>query len=278
MGETRRHIYRWAICHCLHPNRPRFCNHVIIRTYRNVSAEPLRYQLSRSNYLNRDHIVTSDASVRDIMRRLREQGQVLWDRASIDAASVPAPVGGEDTGRNPTDRSKLGCKHHGCRSAWTAFGCLYVRPQVHDSHLLVPLVEAIPAVKGLSGRARKRPGKLHADRAYASRAHRVWLRRQGIAAKIARSGVESRERLGRWRWVEERTLGWLRRFRRLRIHNERRADIHQAFLSLACTLICWRYVERFGRRSKQEYVGPYKSASFFALPLQELALLLRQHQ
>ena len=25
----------------------------------------------------------------------------------------------------------------------------------------------------------------------------------------------------------------------------RRADIHQAFLSLACSLICWRYVERF---------------------------------
>ena len=117
--------------------------------------------------------------------------------------------------------------------------------QVHDSRLLVPIVEAIPAVKGLSGRARKRPGKLHADRAYASRAHRAWLRRRGIAARIARYGVESRERLGRWRWVVERTLGWLHRFRRLRIRYERRADIHQAFLLLACSLICWRYVDRY---------------------------------
>jgi transposase len=100
-------------------------------------------------------------------------------------------------------------------------------------------------VKGLRGRARKLPGKLHADRAYASRAHRAWLRRRGIAARIARYGVESRERLGRWRWVVERTLGWLHRYRRLRIRHERRADIHQAFLSLACSLICWRYVERF---------------------------------
>ncbi|UVW30663.1 transposase [Massilia sp. H6] len=103
-----------------------------------------------------------------------------------------------------------------------------------------------PAVKRLSGRARRRPGKLHADRAYASRAHRAWLRRRGIAARIARYGVESRERLGRWRWVVERTLGWLHRCRRLRIQHERRADIHQAFLTLACSLICWRYVERFG--------------------------------
>jgi transposase len=117
--------------------------------------------------------------------------------------------------------------------------------QVHDSRFLIPLVESIPAVKGLAGRARKRPGKLHADRAYASRAHRTWLRSRGIAARIARYGVESRERLGRWRWVVERTLGWLHRFRRLRIRHERRADIHQAFLSLACSLICWRYVERF---------------------------------
>ncbi|MGK5074981.1 IS5/IS1182 family transposase, partial [Janthinobacterium sp. ZB1P44] len=34
-------------------------------------------------------------------------------------------------------------------------------------------------------------------------------------------------------------------FRRLRIRYERRADIHQAFLSLACILICWRYIQRF---------------------------------
>jgi len=112
--------------------------------------------------------------------------------------------------------------------------------QVHDSRFLIPLVESILAVKGLAGRARKRPGKLHADRAYASKSHRAWLRSRSIAARIARYGVESRERLGRWRWVVERTLGWLHRFRRLRIRHERRADMHQAFLSLACSLICWR--------------------------------------
>jgi transposase len=152
----------------------------------------------------------------------------------------------QHTGRKPTDRGKLGCKHHilvdqrGLPLVAQISGA-----QVHDSQLLIPVVEAIPAIKGLSGRARKRPGKLHADRAYASQAHRAWLRRRGIAARIARYGVESRERLGRWRWVVERTLGWLRRFRRLRIRYERLADIHQALLLLACSLICWRYVERF---------------------------------
>ncbi len=44
----------------------------------------------------------------------------------------------------------------------------------------------------------------------------------------------------RYRWVVERTLSWLNRFRRLKVRYERRGDIHEAFLSLACALICWK--------------------------------------
>jgi hypothetical protein len=51
-------------------------------------------------------------------------------------------------------------------------------------------------------------------------------------------GEESSERLGRFRWVVEHTLSWLNRFRRLKVRYERRADIHQAFLTLGCALIC----------------------------------------
>ena len=40
--------------------------------------------------------------------------------------------------------------------------------------------------------------------------------------------------------VVERTIAWLHQFRRLRVRYERRADIHQAFLSLGCAIICLR--------------------------------------
>jgi len=49
---------------------------------------------------------------------------------------------------------------------------------------------------------------------------------------------------GRWRWVVERTLAWLFQFRRIRVRYERRADIHAAFLTLACALICWNLLSK----------------------------------
>jgi hypothetical protein len=35
-------------------------------------------------------------------------------------------------------------------------------------------------------------------------------------------------------------LAWLHRFRRLALRYERRADVHEAFLTLGCALITWR--------------------------------------
>jgi IS5 family transposase len=113
---------------------------------------------------------------------------------------------------------------------------------VHDSKMLEAAVDAIPPLRlpgKRRGRPRKRPTKLHADKGYDYPRCRRALRSRGITPRIARRGIESSERLGRYRWVVERTLSWLNRFRRLKVRYERRADTHQAFLSLGCALICW---------------------------------------
>jgi IS5 family transposase len=83
---------------------------------------------------------------------------------------------------------------------------------------------------------------LHADKAYDSAEKRKALRQQGITPRIARRGIESSERLGRYRWVVERTQAWINRFRRLKVRYERRSDIHLAFLHLGCALICWHFM------------------------------------
>jgi transposase len=107
-----------------------------------------------------------------------------------------------------------------------------------DTPLLLPLVDAIPRIKTSRGGRRKRPEKLHADKGYDFGVNRRALRARGIIPRIARKGIESKERLGRYRWVVERDFAWLNQFKRLAVRHERRADIHEAFLHLGCALIC----------------------------------------
>jgi transposase len=114
---------------------------------------------------------------------------------------------------------------------------------VHDSRVLEDLIEAIPPIKRRRGRPRQRPHKLHADKGYDFPRCRAYLHRRGIVCRIARRGIDSSEKLGRYRWVVERTFAWLNRFRRLTIRYERLAHIHLALLDLGCALICLRFLQ-----------------------------------
>jgi hypothetical protein len=77
-----------------------------------------------------------------------------------------------------------------------------------------------------------------ADRGYDK--YRWSVRELQIRPLSARRGTEHGSGMGKHRYVVEQTFALLHAFRRLRIRWEIRADIHQAFLSLACALICWR--------------------------------------
>jgi len=154
--------------------------------------------------------------------------------------------GGERTGPNPTDRGRPGSKRPIITDAnGIPLAVRLTAANVHDSRVFEHLIDAGPSVRQRRGRPRQRPAKLHADKAYDVPRCREALRRRRIKARIARRGVDSSERLGRPRWVVERTLAWFSRFRRLTVRYERRADIHEAFLSLAASLICWSYVQRW---------------------------------
>jgi len=112
--------------------------------------------------------------------------------------------------------------------------------------MLVATLDAVPGVRAKGrGRPRKRPDKVHADKGYDHRRCRRECHARGIKPRIARRGVESSAHLGRHRWVVERSFAWLARFRRLSIRYERRADLHLAFTTLACAVICLRQIRRF---------------------------------
>jgi transposase len=107
----------------------------------------------------------------------------------------------------------------------------------NDATMLEAVLEDIPPIRMSSGRRRRRPAKVHADKAYDHRRCRAYLRRRGIRPRIARRMIESSARLGRHRWTIERTGAWLGGFRRLRIRYERSSERFYALAMLACSVI-----------------------------------------
>ena len=105
---------------------------------------------------------------------------------------------------------------------------------------MIALVDAIPPVGGKVGAPLRKPGCVVADRGYDYDCHRRTLSGHNVPTRIARRGTPHGSGLGLWRWPVERTISWLHQFRRLRVRWERRRDIHQAFLTLGCAIICWR--------------------------------------
>ena len=110
----------------------------------------------------------------------------------------------------------------------------------NDVTQLMPLIEAVPPVRGRRGRPRQRPRRVYADRAYDHDKYRDQVRAKGIQPQIASRGQAHGSGLGVHRWVVEQAIALLHWFRRLRIRWEIRDDIHEAFLSIACSIICWR--------------------------------------
>ncbi len=113
----------------------------------------------------------------------------------------------------------------------------------HDSTAFAPLLDAAVPDAGGAGVAR-RPAKLHADKGYDYPACRAAPAERGIAERIARRGVEDKRHRGRHRRVVERALAWLARYRRRAIRHERHEALHQAFLDLACALLCLNALTR----------------------------------
>jgi transposase len=176
-----------------------------------------------------------------LLARLRGSDKIDWSRAAVDSATARSPLGGEGTGPNPTDRRKLGTKHHvlvdggGVPLARHTTGA-----NRHDSTGLPPLLAGLPAVGGEPGRPRRVPAELYGDRAYDSAALRGACKALGVKPRLARRGTAHGSGLGVFRWPVERTLCWLHQFRRLGHRRDRLLFIHDAFFALACCLITAR--------------------------------------
>lgn len=174
-----------------------------------------------------------------LLAELHEADAIDWSRAIIDSSHVRARGGGGETGPSPVDRGKRGSKHQVITDAnGIPLAAGVTAANVPDVVPAVPLVDALPPVRGRRGRPRRRPRSLFGDRGYDSDGNRRQLRRRKIRPRIARRRTEHGSGLGKYRWAVERTISWLHNFGRLRVRKDWSPEIHQAFLTLGCAMVC----------------------------------------
>lgn len=179
-----------------------------------------------------------------LLAELRDADRIDWSRAVVDSVSTRALKRGRHTGKNPTDRGKHGVKHHTLVDGHgTPMSSTVTGANCADITQLVPLLEAVPAVRGKVGHPRRHFAAVYGDRAYDSEPHRRRLRARGTIPYLAKRGTPHGSGLGVVRWVVERTQAWKLGFRKLRLNTERFAEVHQALDTLANALICWRMLQ-----------------------------------
>jgi transposase len=148
---------------------------------------------------------------------------IAWD-------DLPAELG---CGCGKTCRHYLRLWH--AAGVWRRLHAVTVATQVFQ------VLTDMPAVGGKPGPKRQRPRRLQGDRGYDSEPVRQLLRWLGITPVLAARNTEHGSGLGVFRWVVERTISWLHAFGRLRRRLDRQTEIQQAFLQLACGVICLRF-------------------------------------
>lgn len=159
---------------------------------------------------------------------------------AVDGSLHKSPCGGEGTGKNPTDRAKLGWKwsvatdRAGIPIGWTIDGA-----NRNDSVLLAPTLDDT-AGRGLLAEIET----LWLDRGYDSEVTRERLEAVGIddaviAKKRKRGSGEKKNKnqpMG-LRWPVERTNSWLSNFGQLRRNTDRKTLHRLAQFALAVALL-----------------------------------------
>ena len=176
-----------------------------------------------------------------LLEVLRRHKHLDFSRFLIDSTHVRSVGAGAQTGPSPVDRRKPGSKIHLLTdAAGTPVAASLTAANRNDVEQTLPLIDQVPPIAGVVGRPRRRPNRLQGDRGYDDEGDRQELRRRHIEPILPKRRSPHGSGLGRFRWYIERTISWLKQFRRLRVRYDRDPINYLGFLSLAMILICHR--------------------------------------
>jgi len=158
-----------------------------------------------------------------MVRYYARERRIGWKWQAIDSKMVPAPLGGKETGKNPTDRAKSGAKIHILVDERGAPLAIHITgANQHDKWSVGDLVIHIVI---------KRPNSEQhfcADKGYDSADIHEFVKEQRYVPHIKHRRRRNEPKLEEYpipgeksfparRWVVERTLGWLAKRRSIKI-------------------------------------------------------------
>jgi putative transposase len=190
-----------------------------------------------------------DAIVELMLRWYDRCRGIDWEWQAADTKLLAAPLGGQATGPNPTDRGKSGTKRHlliDGRGVPLAFHLSAANR--HDlkglSRLLDP--EGLFALRPEPSEGAPQQ-HLCLDKAYDAKEADKLLETLGYVGHIKRQGEDDVPGVGEplypaRRWKVERSISWLNNMRKLRVRWEKKAENYRGLWLLAAALITYRRI------------------------------------
>lgn len=148
---------------------------------------------------------------------------------------------GKKTGRNPTDRGKIGSKKSILNDGRGIPLAIAVHPSSqHDSKTIDEVLD------GLCIKKLKKGSILYCDKGYDDWTIRIGFHLLGVKAIIPKRGKFKKTgkpiSLGKFRWVVERTHSWINDFRKLKTRWEKKSKNFIGLIQIACSIITFREV------------------------------------
>lgn len=181
--------------------------------------------------------------MREMVLYYQTEREIGWEWQSIDSKSCPAPLGGEETGRNPTDRGKQGSKIHLLVDEHGAPLALHVTgANEHDKwsadDLIVSIVVERPDPEQVEQHLCADKGydyeDVHQTIAQEHYISHIKHRRRRNEPLVEECPIPGELRYPARRWVVERTLGWLCKRRGLKVRWCKKVENWIALIQLAC--------------------------------------------
>ena len=217
----------------------------ILRTGIQWKALPSQFKVSASTVHRRfQEWVQSDVFKNfwiKVLKKYQKKNHEMMQWVAIDGSFSKSPLGGQEVGKSPVDRRKIGTKKHICVDQnGVVIAILVSGANRHDNAMAQKTIGSIP-IKFLHSKV-----VFAADTAYDAKNTKDFLKKNNFIPMISVNKRKSKKNVpkirSRYRWIIERTHGHLNKWRGIYTRWNKKVKNYVAAIQIAATFYTLRYL------------------------------------